>query len=178
MQKEMKKESTMCERHSIISFAIMLLMLAQVCVVPASAQRKFSDKDIIGVWIMESMQYEGEEKIILGTKYSQAKYYGPTGEYAAAEIVMPKKGKYAILPHEYGTYTFRKGQYTEMGRKGEFVLTSKTTARGKWNKCIQMWRKVRIPESLRQEIVLRCKASRPLPTETQNLIHKYILNKQ
>lgn len=173
----MKTKTTMSEKHSIISFAIMLLMLAQVSVVPASAQRKFSDKDIIGVWILESMQFEGEEKIILGTKYSQAKYYGPTGEYAAAEIVMPEKGKYAIMPHEYGTYSFKKGQYTEMGRKGVFVLTSKTTARGKWNKCIQVWKKVRIPESLRKEIVLRCKANRPLSTEMQNIIHKYILNK-
>ena len=62
---------------------------------------KVADKELIGAWVMESMQFEGEKKIMCGKEsgYSQFKYYGPDGEYACAEIVLNKDGKVVVLPH-------------------------------------------------------------------------------
>ena len=61
------------------------------------------------------------------TGYTQFKYYGPDGEYACAEIAMTRDGKVVVMPHEYGTYTFRNGVYSEMGRPAvrpsDMVLT-------------------------------------------------------
>ena len=40
-----------------------------------NAQTKVDDKEIVGVWMMESMQFEGEKKTICGkeTGYTQFK---------------------------------------------------------------------------------------------------------
>ena len=46
---------------------ILLLALALIGVVQVNAQTaKVDDKEIIGVWLMESMQFEGEKKIVCG----------------------------------------------------------------------------------------------------------------
>lgn len=113
-----------------------ILTLALMCVMQVNAQNaKVDDKELVGVWIMESMQWKGEKKIVCGKEmgYTQFKYYGPDGEYACAIITMDKNGKCAVSPHEYGTYTFKDGWYSEMGRekiKDGMVLLDKNTVKG------------------------------------------------
>ena len=64
---------------------VMLVMaVALMSALQVSAQNvKMDDKEIIGVWLMESMQWEGEKLIKCGkeTGYIQFKYYGADGEY-------------------------------------------------------------------------------------------------
>lgn len=73
-----------------------LLLLSFAGLMPSSAQQKSPDKKIVGTWVLVYMQYEGEPKVVCGKDYSQVKYYGPTGEYACAEVVMPRK---ASIPY-------------------------------------------------------------------------------
>lgn len=156
----------------------MTVMLAIISVLTVEAQmRKMRDKAIVGTWVMASMQFDGEsKKIVCGKDYSQVKYYGPTGEYACAEIVK-NKNSYLIIPHEYGTYTYNNGKYTEMGRKGTFVIKG-NTATGRWYNRHDIWKKVTIPEALRKEVVFRCKANATPSAKIQNMIHQYVLNKK
>ena len=143
---------------------MLIMVVALMSVLSVSAQKaKIDDKEIVGSWIMESMQWEGEKKIMCGknTGYVQFKYYGPNGEYACANIVMKKNGKCIVVPHEYGTYTFKDGWYSEMGRektnKG-MVWIDKTTIRGTWQKRHDIWKKqVNMPEKLRKYIVDYCR---------------------
>ncbi len=159
---------------------LMTLLALFFCLSPAIAQKKkeqLPDKSIVGVWILQEMQYKGEEKIVCGKTYSSVKYYGPTGEYACAEITSDGKGNYLILPHEYGTYTYNNGEYTEMGRKSNLGHMGKGVMDGWWFNRHDFWKKTTIPESLLKEIILRCKANQTPSKEIQDQIHKYILNK-
>ena len=83
---------------------LLLMAIALISALQVSAQTKVDDKEIIGVWIMESMQYEGEKKTVCGkeTGYTQFKYYGADGEYACAQIVLTKDDRVVVMPHEYG----------------------------------------------------------------------------
>ncbi|MBQ5510009.1 MAG: hypothetical protein IIT94_02530, partial [Prevotella sp.] len=71
---------------------MMLMMTAMLmCAIGMNAQTtKIADKELVGAWVMESMQYEGEKKIMCGkeTGYTQFKYYGADGEYACAQIAL------------------------------------------------------------------------------------------
>ena len=90
-----------------------------ISVLQASAQNaKPTDKDLIGVWCVEAMQWDGEKKIMCGKEngYSSFKYYGADGEYACCEITLNKNGVVTLLQHEYGKYSFKNGVYSEMGR--------------------------------------------------------------
>ena len=142
-----------------------------------SAQRdaRPSEKELVGVWLMESMQWEGEKKTVCGkqTGYTQFKYYGADGEYACAEIAMTKDGKCVVMPHEYGTYTFKDGWYSEMGReaiKDAIVWVDKTTTKGTWQKRHDIWKKqLNMPEKLRKYIVDCCK-TKNAPDDIQQMI--------
>ena len=148
-----------------------------MCAVCMNAQ-KVADKEIVGTWIMESMQWEGE-KVIKCDKakgYTQFKYYGPDGEYACAEIVINKKGECIVYPHEYGTYSMKNGVYSEMGRpstEGNLVLIDKTTFKGQWFTRHDVWKKVTLPDKLVRYIVDCCKA-KDTPDDIQQLIKKHI----
>lgn len=144
--------------------------------VPSQAQRRLPDRAIVGTWVLVSMQAEGENKIVLGGSYSRVKYYGAKGEYACAEIIRTGNNKYTIKPHEYGTYTYHRGAYTEMGRKGIFVIKG-NTGYGKWYTQHEEWRKVKLPDKLTREIVTRCRASGEVPADVQKLIRRYILDR-
>jgi len=96
------------------------------------------------------------------TGYTQFKYYGPDGEYACAEIAMTRDGKVIVMPHEYGTYTFKNGIYSEMGRPAvrpsDMVLTDKTHFRGRWKNRSDSWvKQPNMPEKVVRYIVERCK---------------------
>lgn len=136
---------------------------------------KVSDSDLVGTWVMESMQWEGEKKIECGIKYTQVKVYRADGEYACAEVAKQNDGTFVVLPHEYGTYTYKNGIYTEMGREPSVLqLVDKTTFKGQWKKRHDVWKKrTNMPERLTQYIVDCCK-TKQAPAEIQQMIRKHM----
>ena len=111
---------------------------------------------------MESMQWEGEKKTLCGKDpgYTQFKFYGADGEYACAELALTKEGKVVVMPHEYGTYTFKDGWYSEMGRKATkdaIVWVDKTTTKGTWMKRHDVGKKVTLPDKVVNHIVACCR---------------------
>lgn len=151
-----------------------MTMALLMCAVTTNAQTaNVTDRDLIGVWTLEWKQYVGEKKIMCGktTGYTQFKYYGPDGEYACAEIVQIRKGKVVVMPHEYGTYTFKNGVYSEMGRPAsELKMTDKTHFRGRWKNRSDSWvKQPQMPEKVVRYIVDRCK-TKETPSDVQQLI--------
>ena len=155
--------------------ALLVMAVALMSAVQLSAQTtKVADKELIGAWMMESMQFEGEKKVVCGKEsgYGQFKYYGADGEYACAEIAMTKDGKCVVMPHEYGTYTFKDGWYSEMGRKpikDAIEWVDKTTTKGTWMKRHDIWKKKTLPDKVVQYIVNCCKY-RDVPADIQQAI--------
>ena len=139
---------------------------------------KVADKELIGAWIMESMQFDGEKKTICAkaSGYSQFKYYGADGEYACAEIAL-SNGKVVLMPHEYGTYTFKNGVYSEMGRPAvkpeEMQLIDNTHFKGRWMNRNDIWKKVALPQKTIRYIVDACK-SKNVPADIQQDIKQYM----
>lgn len=154
---------------------VMLVMaVALMSALQVSAQVKVADKELVGTWIMESMQWEGEKKTLCGKEsgYTQFKFYGADGEYACAEIALTKDGKIVVMPHEYGTYTFKDGWYSEMGRekiKDAIVWIDKTTTKGTWKKRHDIWKKVVLPEKVTKYILACCK-TKNMPDDVQQSI--------
>ena len=153
---------------------MLLMAVALICAMQVGAQTKVDDKEIVGVWIMESMQFEGEKKMVCGkeTGYTQFKYYGADGEYACAEIALTKDGSVVVMPHEYGKYTFKEGWYSECGRaaiKDAIILTDKNTYRGTWNNRHDIWKKVTLSDKLVKYIVESCK-TKETPADIQQMI--------
>lgn len=148
----------MIMKRTMFVMAVALMSAMQV-----SAQNvKIDDKELVGVWYMESMQWEGEKKTVCGkeTGYTQFKYYGADGEYACAELALTKEGKVVVMPHEYGTYTFKDGWYSEMGRKAikdAIVWVDKTTTKGTWQKRHDIWKKTTLPDKVVNYIIDCCK---------------------
>ena len=66
---------------------VALVFLSLANATSAFAQAKVADKEIVGVWIMTSMKWEGENKNHINEAYNQIKVYRANGEYACAEIV-------------------------------------------------------------------------------------------
>ena len=134
-----------------------------------------SEKELVGVWLMESMQWEGEKKIVCGKAngYTQFKFYGADGEYASAGIALTKDGKCVVIPQEYGTYYLKDGWYMEMGReplKDAVILIDKYTYKGTWKKRHDIWKKqLNMPEKLRKYIVDCCKMKNT-PDDIQQMI--------
>ncbi|MBR1934067.1 MAG: hypothetical protein IJ841_10335 [Prevotella sp.] len=156
----------------------MMLMMAALLLsaISVSAQTpKVADKELVGAWLLQKMQWEGEKEMVCGKEsgYTQFKYYGADGEYACAEISLTKEGKCVVMPHEYGTYTFKNGVYTEMGRStkdGDMVLVDKNTFKGRWMNRHDIWKKQpQMPEKLVRYIV-NCCMMKQTPAEMQQLI--------
>lgn len=156
---------------------LVILMMTFTSTSKTMAQRRVADKELIGVWLMESMQFEGEEKITCGKDYSQIKVYRANGEYACAELVKSATGTCTVLPHEYGKYTFRNGRYTEMGRPGIVVMDNKTTFHGKWKNRHDVWKKTAVPAKLVNFIVEKCKVAQNNSNVMQYLMKRYIFTK-
>lgn len=158
---------------------VAVLLLAMFNASVAMAQAKVDDKEIIGVWIMSSMKFAGENKNHINDSYNQVKVYRANGEYACAEIVKMQDGNYRILPHEYGTYYLKNGMYSEMGRNAiKYQWVDKTTSTGHWNNRIDTWKKVvDFPAALTQHIVDKCKANQISPESMQQLMKKHIFKK-
>lgn len=154
--------------------ALMILSLSYASRMMAQVQ--VDDKEIVGVWIMTSMKFEGENKEYIDKNYNQVKVYRANGEYACAEVVKQGDGTYQILPHEYGTYSLKDGQYSEMGRKPiKYEWVDKTTSRGRWMNRIDLWKKiVDCPEALAQHVVDKCKAAQTSPKDIQKMMQQFI----
>ena len=149
-----------------------------LCALQANAQTaRVADRELIGAWTLEWMQYDGEKKIMGGktTGYTQFKYYGPDGEYACAEIVLTRKGTVVVMPHEYGTYTFKNGVYSEMGRPAStLTLTDKTHFRGRWKNRSDSWvKQPNMSEKVVRYIVDYCKL-KDTPADIQQSIKQNI----
>ena len=154
---------------------MLVIAVALMSVLQVSAQKvKIADKELVGAWVMESMQWEGEKKTICGkqTGYSQFKYYGADGEYACAELALTKDGKIVVMPHEYGTYTFKDGWYSEMGRekiKDALTWIDKTTIEGVWQTRHDIWKKKILPAKVVKYLVDCCK-SKSVPADVEQVI--------
>ena len=153
---------------------MMTLAALLLCATQVNAQTaRVADRELIGAWTMEWMQWDGEKKIVCGktSGYTQFKYYGPDGEYANAEIVLTRDGVVVVMPHEYGTYTFKNGVYSEMGRPAsEQVMIDKTHFRGRWKTRTDMYVKhPSMPDKVIRYIVERCK-TKQTPSDVQQLI--------
>ncbi len=143
---------------------MMLVMVALLMAATSvSAQNaKVDDKELVGVWMLESMQWEGENKTLCGKEsgYTQFKYYGANGEYACAAMSLSDNGNVVVMPHEYGTYTFKDGWYSECGRekiKDAMVMVDKNTFKGTWKTRHDIWKKISISEKTVKYIVDCCK---------------------
>lgn len=155
---------------------LMTLAAILMCTASMKAQRaNVTEKDIVGVWTLEWMQYDGEKKIMCGKAngYTQFKYYGADGEYAAAGIALSNDGKIAVIPQEYGKYSLKDGWYVEMGRpalKDAVILTDRTHYRGRWKNRTDSWVKhPSMSDKVVRYIVERCK-TKDTPTDVQRLI--------
>ena len=157
--------------------AMFVMAMALMGAMQVSAQGvKIDDKEIVGTWIMESMQWEGEKKTMCGkaTGYTQFKFYGADGEYACAELVLNKEGKVLVLPHEYGTYSLKNGWYSEMGRKpikDAIEWVDKTTTKGTWMKRHDIWKKKTLPDKVVKYILACCK-TKAMPADVQQQIRQ------
>ena len=162
-----------------IAAFVAVMLITMFCATSAYAQAKVADKEIIGVWIMTSMKYEGEDREFISDSYTQVKVYRANGEYACAQIAKDKKGKYYIAPHEYGTYYLKNGMYSEMGREPiKYNWVDKTTSKGRWKNRIDTWKKVvDMPEELTQLIVNKCKYAEPMSDKMQSLMKKHVFKK-
>ena len=153
-----------------------MMLLAMLFSANLMAQTtKTTDADLIGVWVMESMRFEGKKENLIGGDYNQVKVYRANGEYACAEVGRISDTETMIIPHEYGTYTFKNGKYTECGRNGTVIMLDKTHFEGQWRNRHDKWRKVtNMPAELVDYVVDKCKRKND-PENIQSLTKKYIL---
>ncbi len=168
--------SNLIKNVKLMKKAMLVMAVALMSALQVSAQNvRIDDKELIGSWVLEWMQWDGEKKTICGkeTGYTQFKYYGPDGEYACAEIAMTKDGECVVIPHEYGTYSFKNGVYSEMGRPSSpdgLIMTSKTQFKGRWTTLNAVWNKqTSMPEKLRKYIVDCCRM-KETPADIQQMI--------
>jgi len=163
-------------KKNIILARLAMMLLAMFISSAVVAQKaKTTDKDLIGVWVMESMKFEGQKKNYIGGDYNQIKVYRANGEYACAEVARVSESETMILPHEYGTYTFKNGKYTECGRNGTVIMLDNTHFEGQWRNRHDKWRKVTdMPAELVDYVVDKCKRKND-PKNIQSLTKKYIL---
>ncbi len=154
---------------------MMVAALIAVSTMPAMAQQKVADKEIVGVWYMESFSFEGESNVYncKDTKYTNVKVYRKDGEYACAILSMNKNGKAQITPHEYGTYSLKNGMYSEMGRSAiPYTWVDKNTSKGKYKNRHDIWKKIEnCPKELEQYFIDVCKG---VPTPIEQLINEKI----
>lgn len=164
-------------KKNIILARLAMMLLAMFISSTVVAQKaRTTDKDLIGVWVMESMKYEGQKENYISGDYNQIKVYRANGEYACAEVARVSESETMILPHEYGTYTFKNGKYTECGRNGTVIMLDKTHFEGQWRNRHDKWRKVTdMPAELVDYVVDKCKRKND-PKNIQSLTKKYILN--
>ncbi len=155
-------------------------------IMPAHAQGKASDREcLFGVWYMEWMKYDKEDEIlhIKNTKYTRCKVFRPDGEYACLQAWLNRDGSVTLSHHEYGDYSYKNGEYIEMGRKlvpgrSEFNLTDDETINGRWYNATDQIKKVKnCPKKMENYLLNICKTRTAKvvdDAEIEKMIKKHI----
>ena len=134
---------------------MLVLVLIYFSCALTSMSQVVCEKELIGVWVYT--KYQVRDKVF-SNDFSSIKIYGADGEYCSAQVQRLKSGAYKIIPHDYGRYVYRNGEYTECGRKGNLNLVSSTEFNGEWMGRIEYWEKVPdFPAELKGYIVEECK---------------------
>ena len=115
--------------------------------------------------------YEGDESTVETVTAGDLVGCYPYCLDGDAAPVTIRDGKVVVMPHEYGTYTFKNGIYSEMGRPAsELKMTDKTHFRGRWKNRNDSWVKhPQMPDKVVRYIVDRCK-TKETPSDVQQLI--------
>ena len=139
-------------------YSICILMrLAFVWSSNVSAQSE-QEKMMAGVWKFNGYTNAEGEKFDGGKNFSAVKIYNPDGEYCFAQFYIYSDGTVDVKPHDYGTWSYKNGQYMECGRKGEIISLTRKEFRGKWNGLEDSWLRVeRLPEKFTTYIMSMCR---------------------
>lgn len=161
----------------IIVFAISICMMMLVTNVSGQTKYRAADKDIVGVWMLKMVTIDNEGKVMLGPAIVRLKIYRSGGEYACAEIVRSNNGDLRIAPHEYGTYSYKGGVYTEMGRKGSLTFTNHDTFINRWKTTTETWTRLKNPPAkMINHIVEACRVQE-IPHDIKQMINKNLFDK-
>lgn len=138
-----------------------------------------ADKRLVGVWILQSMHHPVSGSTMkFGETFSRVKIFGADGEYTCVQVIKTSDGVCKVVPHEYGTYTYKNNAYSEMGRaEASNVITwkDKNTFTYQWNTYIETWKKAtNFPTELRAYIVNLCRVTPTPPENMQKLIQKHV----
>ena len=135
----------------------MMMLMASVCATNVSAQSE-QEKMMVGVWKFNGYTDAKGKKFDGGKNFSAVKIYNPDGEYCFAQFFINSDGSVDIKPHDYGTWSYKNGQYMECGRKGEIISLTKKEFRGKWNGLEDSWLRVeKLPEKFTTYIMSMCR---------------------
>jgi len=149
----------------------------------ANAQSK-NEKTLEGVWVMQKVITDGQSKATeYGGSYTRIKVYGKNGEYCCAQVSKGTNGTIKIFPHEYGTYSYKNGKYTECGRACDddaIVWTGENAFHGHWKNITEYWnRNTKFPAELENYVMTKCKnaLSGDNDKKIQTFLQQYVLNK-
>ena len=133
------------------------ILMAFVAVASISAQTE-QEKMMTGVWKFNGYTNTKGEKFDMGKNFSAVKIYNPDGEYCFAQFFILADGTVDVKPHDYGTWSYKNGQYMECGRKGEIISLTQKEFRGKWNGLEDSWLRVEnLPEKFTTYIMSICR---------------------
>ena len=108
----------------------LIMLMAFVGATNVSAQTE-QEKMMAGVWKFNGYTNAKGEKYDMGKNFSAVKIYNPDGEYCFAQFYIYADGTVDVKPHDYGTWSYKNGQYMECGRKGEIISLTKKEFRSK-----------------------------------------------
>ena len=155
----------------------LMVLMAIVGVVNSSAQTE-QEKMMAGVWKFNGYTNGKGEKLDMGRNFSAVKIYNPDGEYCFAQFFIYADGTVDIKPHDYGTWSYKNGQYMECGRKGEIISLTKKEFRGKWNGLEDSWLRVDgLPEKFTTYIMSMCRVLQTR-SDIKEIILRDIFNRE
>lgn len=135
----------------------LMMLLAFIGVTSIFAQTE-QEKMMTGVWKFNGYTNSKGEKFDMGKNFSAVKIYASDGEYCFAQFFIHPDGTVDVKPHDYGTWSYKNGQYMECGRKGEILSLTKKEFRGKWNGLEDSWLRVeKLPEKFTTYIMSICR---------------------
>ena len=142
------------KKMKTISLAILMAFVGSSSLAAQSEQEEM----MVGVWKFNGYTNSKGEKFDGGKNFSAVKIYNPDGEYCFAQFFIYADGTVDVKPHDYGTWSYKNGQYMECGRKGEIFMLTKKEFRGKWNGLEDSWLRVEnLPEKFTTYIMSMCR---------------------
>lgn len=176
----MKNKNNAGASFSVSQIAVFVICVSMMLLATnVSGQTKYraADKDIVGVWVLKLVAFDNEGQVTPALSIARVKIYRSNGEYACAEIVRPINGDLRIAPHEYGTYSYKGGVYTEMGRKGSLTFTNHDTFINRWKTSSETWRRLKNPPAkMINHIVEACRVQK-IPHDIKQMINKNLFGK-